>query len=157
MRAPTSIDRAVEVIQASYPQIYLACHTRHQRKRSTAHRLSPRDSTILVHLSTESPTAPSRLALHLGVARSTMSEALKRLVSLGYVRAGGGGRLAGVVLTAAGARAVRATSVLEEGALRAVLGTLSADDLRLVTAGLARLATACRAAPSRARSAEAST
>jgi hypothetical protein len=37
-----TVDQAIQVVQVSYPQIYLACHTRHERKRSTEHHLSAR-------------------------------------------------------------------------------------------------------------------
>ena len=84
---------------------------------------------------------PARLATHLGVARSTLSEALKRLVALGFVERARGG----VLLSAQGARAIRDTSVLETERLRTALGTLSARELRLVTAGMTALAGACRA------------
>src|SRR4051812_14099090 len=80
-----TLDQVIHVVQVSYPQVYLACHTRHQRKRSTDHQLSQRDSAILSHLDLTRPTSPSRLATHLGVSRSTVSEALKRLTSLGFV------------------------------------------------------------------------
>ena len=150
-----TVDQATRVIQASFPQIYLACHTRHQRKRSTEHRLSSRDATILAHLSERDPLAPSRLAAHLGLARSTLSEALKRLVALGYVRvaSGGGGRTTPVLLSGRGARAIRDTSVLETRRLRAALDPVAPSDLRTIAAGLSRLATACRALRDPARQA----
>src|SRR5438128_2286354 len=86
-----TLDQAVRIIQVSYPQVYLACHTRHQRKRSTEHRLSPRDASILAHLREDVPTTPSRLAAHLGIGRPTLSEALKRLDALGFVHRDGAG------------------------------------------------------------------
>jgi len=79
------IDQATQTVQVSYPQVYLACHTRHQRKRSTEHNLSPLDASILANLDEQTPVTPARLAAYLDIARSTLSEALKRLVSLGYV------------------------------------------------------------------------
>lgn len=45
-----SLAAAVRAVQIAYPQIYLACHTRHTRARSSAFRLSARDSSLLVHL-----------------------------------------------------------------------------------------------------------
>jgi DNA-binding MarR family transcriptional regulator len=139
-----TVDQAVTAVQVAYPQVYLACHTRHQRKRSTEHRLSSRDSSILAHLDEAIPVAPGRLATHLGIARSTMSEALAVLIRLGYVaRATPIG--AAVVLTARGRRAIEETSVLETGRLHAVLASLSPADRRLVSRGLMRLAAACRA------------
>jgi DNA-binding MarR family transcriptional regulator len=142
-----TLDQVIQVVQVSYPQVYLACHTRHQRKRSTDHRLSARDASILAHLDQDRPTAPSRLATHLGVSRSTVSEALKRLTELGFVtRAprGTDGRVAGALLTPKGVRAIRDTSVLETGRLRAVLEAATRDERAVIAEGLSRLAAACR-------------
>ena len=144
-----SIERTLQIIQVAYPQVYLACHTRHQRKRSSAHRLSARDATILAHLDQATPTTPARLAAHLNVARSTLSEALKRLTSLGYTdrtprQAAGGSRGGvGILLAPKGLAAIRETSVLEEPRLRAVLQLLSTDELRAVARGMGALVAAC--------------
>jgi len=73
-------------VQCAYPQIYLACHVRHIRAASTAHRLSARDSSLLVHLSPTAPITPSKLAAHLGIRGSTLSAAIGKLASLGYLR-----------------------------------------------------------------------
>ena len=145
-----SLEQTLQVVQVSFPQIYLACHTRHQRKRSTEHRLSQRDASILAHLDERTATPSARLARHFGIARSTLSEALKRLSALGFVRPAppDGARAGGaapVVLTAKGARAIRETSVLETRLLRSALEGMSAKDLETVRAGMKRLAAACRA------------
>ena len=150
-----TLDQVIQVVQVSYPQVYLACHTRHQRKRSTDHQLSARDSAILAHLDQERAMLPSRLASHLSVSRSTVSEALKRLVVLGFVARAAKGddkRVAGVVLTPKGARAIRDTSVLETARLRAVLARASRTDRVSIVAGMSRLAAACRRASEGKRS-----
>lgn len=142
-----TIDQTIRVVQMAYPQVYLACHTRHQRKRSTEHRLSQRDAAILAHLDESTPTVPARLASHLGISRSTLSEALKRLTALGYVRRaddGDDGRRASALLTGRGARAIRDTSVLETKRLARALAGLPARDLGAISRGMARLAAACR-------------
>ena len=143
-----TIDQTVETVQLTYPQVYYACHTRHQRKRSTEHRLSARDASILAHCSEHSPIVPARLARHLSIARSTLSEALKKLAQAGYVKrvaaAGGDGRQVGVLLTSKGVRAVCETSVLESGRLAAVLEHASAAERDAITTGLTKLAEACR-------------
>jgi DNA-binding MarR family transcriptional regulator len=141
------LDNTVRLIQAAYPQVYLACHTRHQRKRSTAHQLSARDAAILAHLDEHLPITPARLAAHLGVGRSTLSEALKHLERLGYVgRPASAVRRTGVLLTARGAQAIGDTSVLETPRLRAVLAGTSDRERTLIASGLDTLARACRRA-----------
>lgn len=143
---PLSIDAAVAQIQFAYPQIYYACHTRHDRRRSSAAHLSPRDSQMLVHLDQATALPVSRLARHLGLAASTVSEALTRLESLGFVHkapASADRRQVGVRLTAKGVAAVRDGSVLESQRVRRVLARMSARDRLAVVAGLARLARAC--------------
>jgi DNA-binding MarR family transcriptional regulator len=134
----------VQQVQVAFPQIYLACHTRHQRKRSTAHRLSSRDASILAHLDVSAPITPAKLAAHLGVARSTLSEALKRLEALGYVGGGDARRRTSVVLTTAGATAIADTSVLETPLLQRALAKASAQELRAIARGLTLLAQKCR-------------
>ncbi|MBA3559102.1 MAG: winged helix-turn-helix transcriptional regulator [Gemmatimonadaceae bacterium] len=150
-----SLERTLRIVQVAYPQVYLACHTRHQRKRSTVHHLSARDASILAHLDQQSITTPARLAAHLNVARSTLSEALKRLTALGYTRQIARGAAAGkrggvgILLTATGAAAIRETSVLETPRLRAVLELLTPAELRSVARGMSALAAGCdrRASP----------
>jgi DNA-binding MarR family transcriptional regulator len=145
--ARVTIDGAIERIQFSYPQIYYACHTRHDRARSTAAHLSARDSEILVHLNTTKPMTLSELAAHMDLSRSTLSEALTKLQALGFVdkapHAARDRRHIGLMLTRTGISAVRAGSVLEARRLRAVLSTLSKADLTRVIGGLETLARAC--------------
>ena len=140
-----TLEQAIHIVQVSFPQVYLACHTRHQRKRSTEHRLSQRDASILAHLDVEVPMSQAKLASHLGIARSTLSEALKRLIALGYASSPVvGRRTSQVILTPKGSRAIRETSVLETDRLRDAMKRLSKRDLSLVTNGMNRLATVCR-------------
>jgi DNA-binding MarR family transcriptional regulator len=143
-----TIDAAVTTVQFTYPQVYHACHTRHQRKRSTVHRLSARDAAILAHCSMEDARVPAQLARHLAIARSTLSEALKKLTLFGYIRrvdgTDGDGRQVGILLTAKGLHAVRDTSVLESARLAAVLRHASPADRAAISEGLTKLAAACR-------------
>jgi DNA-binding MarR family transcriptional regulator len=144
-----------QMIQTSFPQIYLACHTRHQRKRSNVNRLSARDAAILAHLDLSVPVTPSKLASHLGVSRSTLSEALKRLAGLGLVavpaEAGKVRRRVSVVLTEAGALAISDTSVLETERLEVVLAESTERELKIISAGISILASACRSYSENAR------
>jgi MarR family transcriptional regulator, organic hydroperoxide resistance regulator len=135
----------VRIVQTCYPQIYLACHTRHVRAASSPHRLSARDSALLSHLDETRPTAPSVLARHLGVRASTMSAAIKRLVHLGYVDQGrdpSDARRVRLCLAKKGARAMRDTSVLDASRVQRVLARLTGVERRAVLNGLALLARA---------------
>jgi DNA-binding MarR family transcriptional regulator len=66
----------------------------------------------------------------------------------GYVRRvaaiHGDGRVSGILLTTKGLRAVRETSVLEADRLEAVLRHASSADRAAISAGLTKLADACR-------------
>ena len=143
-----TLDQVVETVQLTYPQVYHACHTRHQRKRSTSHRLSARDAAILAHCSPSIPLIPAQLARHLDIARSTLSEAIKNLTRLGYVQrvanSNGDGRQSGIMLTEEGLRAVRETSVLESARLVQVLECATPADRVAISVGLTKLADACR-------------
>jgi len=156
-RSSTASDRAplgacVRAMQIFYPQIYMACHTRHTRARSSAFQLSARDSGLLVHLDEGRPTRPSDLSRHLGVGAPTLSAALRRLESLGYLtrtRQPDDRRAIELRLTPKGAEALAATSVLESGRVRMLLQQLTGDERRSALAGLALLGRAARALPHR--------
>ena len=151
-----TVTSAARLIQFCYPQIYFACHTRHDRSRSSEARVSARDSAILVHLDTTRVTNLSPLARHLGLATSTLSEAVSRLSRLGYIEktpaAGPDRRSIGLRLTEKGADAVQAGSVLETARLHAALRRVPPRDRQVICRGLARLATACRPAATTSRS-----
>jgi DNA-binding MarR family transcriptional regulator len=137
----------VRIVQTCYPQIYLACHTRHVRAASTPQRLSARDSALLAHLDQTRPIAPSVLARHLGVGTSTMSAAVKRLVRLGYIEQDWhpkDARRVRLSLSRQGVRAMRETSVLEAARVRRVLARLGPADRRAALRGLTLLARASR-------------
>ncbi|MFI5177768.1 MAG: MarR family winged helix-turn-helix transcriptional regulator [Vicinamibacterales bacterium] len=148
-----TIDQAVERVQFSYPQVYYACHTRHARRRSNPFRLSARDSEILVHLDRRAPMTLSLLARHMDLARSTLSEAVTTLETLGYVAKSSGTpgdrRQIGLVLTPQGVEAVRGSSVLESWRLRTVFGRLSERQRAAAVRGLDLLARASRPVPAR--------
>jgi DNA-binding MarR family transcriptional regulator len=84
----------------------------------------------------------------MDLARSTLSEALSKLETFGYLeqapRDRRDRRHIGIVLTRKGVDAVRRTSVLESQRLQAALSRLSSSDLSAVIAGLETLARACR-------------
>jgi len=137
----------VRIVQTVYPQIYFACHTRHVRRASTATQLSATDSTLLAHLDEDHPVRATRLASHLGLAASTMSAAIARLAALGYViqrRDAQDGRAVDLRLSAKGAAAMQASSVLEPARVKAMLTRLTMADRKRALEGLSLLARAAR-------------
>jgi DNA-binding MarR family transcriptional regulator len=142
-----TLEEAIERVQFAFPQIYYACHTRHTRRRSTDRRVSARDAELLVHLDRRAATTVSEMAEHMDLARSTVSEALTRLESLGYIRKAGPGvdrRRVGVTLSETGVAAVQASSVLEPRRLRRALEPMPPSVRARAVAGLCALARACR-------------
>ena len=146
------IDEAVLRVQHAYTRIYLACHADHQNARTTSVRLSQRDSSILSHLSSSAPTRQSDLGKHLGIAKSTLSEALKWLEECGYVARAAGpgpGKEALVTLSEQGAKAMSASSVLDANQLGRLLESLDDHDRVRAVEGLELLATAALHTPKR--------
>lgn len=145
MKAPERRE-AVAVIQRCYPQIYLACHVRHIRAASTPHRLSARDSSLLVHLSPTQPTTAGLLAAHMGIGAPALSATIRRLARLGYIRRGKSAqdrRAAALTLTPQGLKAMAATSVLDSTRLARVLSHMTAGERKRALEGLQLLADAC--------------
>jgi len=144
--------RDVAALQRCYPKVYLACHTRHERRRSNAAQLTAHESSLLAHLSEDQPVRPSHLARHLGVGRSTVSAAVKRLVGLGYVthaRDGQDARTRALCLSPQGAKAMQASSVLESSRVKALLAQLSERDRAHAIQGIELLAHAAALLPRR--------
>jgi DNA-binding MarR family transcriptional regulator len=137
--------RLIRAFQRSYPQIYLACHVDHVRTKTNRHHLSAHDSSLLAHLDETEPTLAGRLARHLGVSNSTLSAALKRLESLGYLTRqprAADRRQSELRLTLSGAEAMSAASVLDPRRVEGVLARLPAIQQRRAVAGLELLARA---------------
>jgi DNA-binding MarR family transcriptional regulator len=142
-------NRDVEAVQRYYPQIYLACHTQHQRRRANAASLTANESSLLAHLHSDAPMRAATLARHLGVGASTLSASVKRLTELGYIvrsRDEEDSRALALRLSPRGVRAMQASSVLETERVASMLGRLSAADRTRAIDGLrllARAATEC--------------
>jgi DNA-binding MarR family transcriptional regulator len=139
------LEESVVRVQAAYPRIYLACHSRHQNARSTAEQLSQRDASLLAHLHERDAVTQADLARHMSVAKSTLSEALAGLEERGFVLRGSSeqdGRGASVRRTRRGTEAMSGASVLESDRLRGVLAALSPDELQCAIEGLELIARA---------------
>jgi DNA-binding MarR family transcriptional regulator len=141
------MEAQVLAIQQLYPQVFHACHVAHTRARSTAFRLSERDSAILSHVLPDWPMTARDLARHLGIGAPAMSAALQRLERLGYLERGPRGRASParpLRLTEAGSRALQAASVLDTCRLTALLSALSVAERRTAVRGLQVLAKGAR-------------
>jgi DNA-binding MarR family transcriptional regulator len=137
-------DDVLEILRC-YPQVYLACHVDHVRKRSNEYGLSSNDSSILAHLHVTRSMSANDLARHLRVRPSTLSAALKRLEDLRYIQRDEtpqDRRKKYLLLTERGLRAMVATSVLDEGRVHELLDQLDPAARRRAVDGLAILASA---------------
>src|ERR1700738_2743821 len=124
-------DEDVYEVQRLYPQIYVACHASHARAVSTRWKVSSQDASILVHLDREVGLSPRALAGHLSVAPSTLSAALRPPAKVGYPPnepTEKDRRKRELRLTARGAEAISATSVLDAGRVRTMLGQLKTGE-----------------------------
>lgn len=135
----------ITAVQRAYPKIYLACHADHVRAASTPHRLSASHSALLAHLDEDESVSAGKLARHLGVAASSLSAALNRLEALGYLSRQPkprDRRNIEIRLTAKGAEAMAATSVLDSKLVAGVLARLQPAERKRALEGLALLASA---------------
>ncbi|MDX2149385.1 MAG: MarR family winged helix-turn-helix transcriptional regulator [Bryobacteraceae bacterium] len=141
-----TLEEAVLEVQRAYPRVYLACHRDHKNSRTTAEGLSPRDSSILAHLNEREWTPQGLLGRHLGIAKSTLSEAVGWLMECGFLSAerGEDGREQRLRLTEKGLEAMRGSSVLESDRLAEVLATLTVAERDAAVKGLQLLAEATR-------------
>jgi MarR family transcriptional regulator, organic hydroperoxide resistance regulator len=137
----------VEAVLRHYPQIFLACHVAHPRSATSPSGLSDRDSTVLGHLSEQTPITAAWLARHLGIRPSSLSAILNRLAKRELIerRANSADRRAlELRLTAKGRHAMQASSVLDADRVGRMLAMLSAGDREAALRGLALLAQAAR-------------
>lgn len=144
--------REVRAVQAYYPRIYLACHTRHVRRDTTSSSLTAAESGLLAHLDERMPVRAATLARHLGVSKSTLSASIKRLTALGYVAREpdeADARAVALRLSVQGARAMQAGSVLETRRVHKMLSQLAPADRRRAVDGLGLLARASAMMPTR--------
>src|SRR5690349_22884903 len=112
----TTVGEAMTAVMTLYPRIYFACHTRHVRDPQSQRLLSRHQASILDHLDEIEPTTIMDLAAHMGVTAATMSIAIDRLESKGYVvrvKDAKDRRRVHVRLTSGGVRVREASSVLD--------------------------------------------
>jgi len=139
------MENQVRELQQLYPRIYIACHVDHVRAATSSVQLSARDSAILAHFEESGTLRPSKLARHLGVARSTLSQALKKLAALGYISAqknDADRRQLRLRLTEKGREAMQTASVLDSEKVAELLRQLTPEQRKTGLAGLAILARA---------------
>lgn len=134
-------NEVVREIQRLYPLLYFACHRSHARDDG----LGESDLRLLHHIDGRSRAFASALARHLGLSRSRMSEALKRLEERGLIErtpeTAGRKRIA---LTAAGAEALTTDDGLDPATIRAIVFELDEGQRELVVHALRLLADAIR-------------
>lgn len=136
----------VRTIARSYPIIWHRCHTAHSGRTSA---LSNREAMVLQHLS-GSPLAPVALAKHLGIASSTLSEAIHKLIDRGLAERHvheSDRRRVSYCTTEAGEAEIDAASPLSADRLAEALARLSPEEQRRAAEGLELLAGACRELP----------
>lgn len=138
------ISEDVFAILRDYPRIYLACHIRHPPGRKQPGPITGRDASILAHVAV-GELRPGDLAGHLGLASSTISEAVKRLIGLELVAVrllAHDGRAKTLRITGAGRAAIENQSVLDAGVVALALKSLSPTKRRKAVDGLRILADA---------------
>lgn len=143
MTSARSTTDPVRRIQRAYPQLYLACHVRHTTRRRS-HGLSDRDASVLAHLDELSPVQAGRLAAHLGVGPSTVTEAIDRLVARGLVERTRRGRTVELRITPEGIATMQTSSVLDAVRVAALLAEVPARQRAAAVRGLELLAAAAR-------------
>lgn len=143
------LDEHVSAVQRLYPLLYVACHAVHGRQAEPVGGLSARQCAVLSHLIAQPNLSATEMAQHLGLARSTLSEVVLRLVELRYLDSHADQRderKRRLVLTEAGRKALSSVSVLDEAKVAAVLSRLTSHERETAVKGLALLARAAASA-----------
>lgn len=137
-------------VRRLYPKLYVACHSSHGRATGVADALSARDCAVLSHLCVDPALSASRLAKHLGVGRSTLSEVVGRLVEQSFLQSHQDlrdERKRRLTVTPAGVAAMATASVLDHEKVVAVLSRLTPQERFTAIEGLALLASAAMPVP----------
>ena len=132
-------------VQRLYPMLYVACLTVHGWETRAAGPLSARECAVLSHLRADPSLSASRLAGHLGVARSTLSEVLAKLLRLRYLeseRDFRDERRKRLIVTEDGIGALSSVSVLDRAKVMSALSRLTPREREKVLEGLTLLSKA---------------
>jgi DNA-binding MarR family transcriptional regulator len=108
--------------------LYVACHAVHGRQIEPAGGLSARQCAVLSHLVSQPDLSAAEMSRHLGLARSTLSEVVLRLVELRYLDSYADERdeqKRRLVLTEADRTALSSVPFLDEIKVNAVLSRLT--------------------------------
>jgi len=132
----------VRRIQRAYPQLYKACHVDHVTRRRDG--LSERDAALLAHLDEVSPVSAGKLAKHLGVGPSTVTEAIDRLEDHGLVERTRRGRKVELRITQEGIAFMQSTSVLDTARVGELVAAVPAAKRAAAVRGIELLAEAAR-------------
>ena len=120
------IENDVAAIQACFPEVYFACHTRHATQADAPKGLTQRDGTLLAHIAGLEPVESGELARHLGRTKTTLSAAIQKLVRMGLITASspvGDARRKILAVTAEWrCRARRFTFTTRSGSWRPIMG-----------------------------------
>ena len=133
------LEEATRQIQSSYPRIYLACHSRHERSRNNPDGISRRESQILQHLESDPPYRAGALARHLGVGAPALSASLDRLEAMGLAERrtyAPDRRQTEIHLTPKGRKIMRSASVLETSRVEELLARMTDSEIEIAVRGL---------------------
>jgi DNA-binding MarR family transcriptional regulator len=131
----------------TYPVVHNACRQRRVAGARGRGRVSAHQVSVLAQLDRRTPYTVSVLASAMGVSLPTISLLVDRLVRAGLIRKDrdpADRRRIQLRLTAAGERVVESRSLLDADRVRALLGSLTPEELTLGVEGLATLAQAAR-------------
>ncbi len=135
-------DDRVREVQRLYPLLYFACHDSHARDDG----LGESDLRLLHHIDGGADVYASRLARHLDLSRSRVSEALAKLEGAGLIeRSPASGGRKRIRLTERGRSALESEDGLDPVAIRAILDRMAPAEQEQVLEGLRLLADAVRA------------
>ena len=144
-------NRDVRLVQVAYPQIYFACHTRHIRRASTATRLSApirRSSRISMKSALTRPTALREASRASRPPRCRRrSRGSRSSATCAHGKAASDGRAVDLRLTAKGAAAMQASSVLDSALVAKMLDRLSSSERKRALEGIGLLAKGARWRP----------